>query len=318
VQGLLDDQAGVVARRQLLQRGATDVDVRRWVRRRELTRVHNGVFVNQTGPLSWSSRSWAAVLLYWPAALSHGSAVDRAGSLIHVAVAADRNVLRRPGVALHLLGCFEERVQWNTGPPRIRLEDALLMMCTTADSRADALRLLTDACRRRLTNPDRLLAELERHRQVKRRAWLREVLGDAATGVQSVLESGYLRRVERAHALPSGLRQRRDETAHGVVYRDLTYGAYGVVVELDGRMGHDLSRDRWNDMDRDLDAALAGMTTVRLGWRHVEDRPCETAQALAHLLRARGWRGGLRRCAASCRLPKSARPDTGPRIPVTT
>ena len=28
-----------------------------------------------------------------------------------------------------------------------------------------------------------------------------------------------------------------------------------LVVELDGRIGHELSSDRWDDMDRDLDAA---------------------------------------------------------------
>lgn len=64
----LDDQAieqtlrlqrGVIARRQLLERGATDNDVRRWVRRRDLARVLPGVFVDHTGPPSWSQRAWA-------------------------------------------------------------------------------------------------------------------------------------------------------------------------------------------------------------------------------------------------------------------
>jgi len=40
---LLGHQAGVISRRQVLELGATDSDIERWVRRRELTRVFDGV-----------------------------------------------------------------------------------------------------------------------------------------------------------------------------------------------------------------------------------------------------------------------------------
>ncbi len=297
---LRDFQSGVLARRQLLGAGARDHDLRRWVRRRELTRVHEGVYVDHTGPLTWVNRCWVAVLLYWPAALSHDSVVHRAGDPIHVAVADDRNVARRPGIAVHLLSRLDERVQWNLGPPRVRLEDAVLMMCAAQPSRVDALALAADVCTRRRTTPERLLTELDRQRHLRHRAWLASVLDETAEGVRSALESSYLRRVERAHGLPRGTRQLRQRTPRGVVFRDIVYERFGVAVELDGRVGHELSRDRWADMDRDLDAVVSGLTTIRLGWRHTEEHPCRTARRVASVLVRRGWPGGLHPCAASC------------------
>jgi hypothetical protein len=47
---LLDLQAGVVSRRQLIELGCADHDIRRMLRRRELARVHDGVYIHHTGP----------------------------------------------------------------------------------------------------------------------------------------------------------------------------------------------------------------------------------------------------------------------------
>ena len=54
---LLSQQSGVVSRRQLLRAGLTDNDIARLLRRRELARVHSGVYVDHTGPLSWLQRA---------------------------------------------------------------------------------------------------------------------------------------------------------------------------------------------------------------------------------------------------------------------
>lgn len=115
-----------------------------------------------------------------------------------------------------------------------------------------------------------------------------------------MLECGYLLRVERAHGLPRADRQRHERTGDGVVYRDIAYRAHDLLVELDGRLGHDLSRDRWDDMDRDLLAATGRMLTLRLGWRHVEETPCRTAARLATVLQHRGWAGRPRACGPGC------------------
>ena len=266
-QYLLDDQGCAISRRQLLAGGATDADIRRWVRRKELRRVHTGIYVDHTGPLTWANRAWAAVLYYWPAALTHDSVVNRAGGVIHVAIAAERSADALPGVRVHRLRSFDGRVQWNFGPPRVRMEDALLHKCRGVSTRVEAL----------------------------------AVLDEAAAGVQSVLESGYRCRVERAHGLPRPDRQWHQRTEDGTVYRDAAYRRYAVIVELDGRVGHELSDDKWDDQDRDLLAAAAtDMLTLRLGWRHAEVTPCRTAGRLATVLRRRGWQGTPRQCGPQC------------------
>ena len=57
-------QDGVVARRQILDAGGTDGDITRLLRRRELTQVYRGVYVNHTGRLSWTQRQWAGLLAF--------------------------------------------------------------------------------------------------------------------------------------------------------------------------------------------------------------------------------------------------------------
>jgi hypothetical protein len=177
---VLASRCGVIARRQVLGCALTPADLARLVRRRDLTRVHSGVYVDHTGPLTWDQRAWAAVLFSWPAAPP-----------------------RRPGRCPH--------------PP--------------------------DGGLRR--------ADVVEH-------GLTAVLDDVAAGTWSVLEHGYLNRVERPH----------DSTT---------------------------SRDR--DMHRDLDgAAEDAAMTLRLSWGQVFDRPCRTADRVARVLVRRGWSGHARRC----------------------
>jgi hypothetical protein len=96
-------QDGVVARWQLLELGACRHDIRRMLRRRDLTVVHPGVYVNHTGPLTWEQRAWAAVLVHWPAALARESALPRPPSQAPIQVAIDvrRTVRRVDGVVAH-------------------------------------------------------------------------------------------------------------------------------------------------------------------------------------------------------------------------
>ncbi|WP_235537148.1 hypothetical protein [Nocardioides sp. Soil805] len=114
-----------------------------------------------------------------------------------------------------------------------------------------------------------------------------------------MLEHGYLVRVVRPHGLPLGDRQVRDGRGDRVAYRDVEHDD-GLVVELDGRLVHDSARQRDLDMERDLDAALVGKDTVRLGWGQVFDRPCRTAAKIAGLHLARGWVGRVHPCGDEC------------------
>ena len=121
------------------------------------------------------------------------------------------------------------------------------------------------------------------------------MLADVAAGTCSVLEHGYLARVERPHGLPTADRQVHDSRC-GPLYRDVEYAAARLRVELDGRLFHDNARARDLDLDRDLDSAVDGRTTVRLGWGQVHGRPCATARRVAVLLQQRGWGGVATPC----------------------
>ncbi len=305
---LAADQAGVVALRQLLALGLAPHDVRRWVRRRELVRLHRGVYLVHTGEPTWRQRAWAAVLLLEPAALCHesalrlvdGGALDRGGAqAIHVAVAHGRRVETvAPAILVHRKRDLDARVLWHLAPPRQRYEDAALDVAVAAPDELAAIAVLAGGIQRGRTTAARLLTVSRARPRVAGRAWLEAVLSDIADGTCSALEHGYLVRVERPHGLPPAMRQTADLAGAGRVYRDVDYGR--LLVELDGRLHHDTALARDRDMERDLDAAVDGRDTVRLSWGQVFDRPCSTAVKVAALLQQRGWRGHAVACGPGC------------------
>lgn len=124
---------------------------------------------------------------------------------------------------------------------------------------------------------------------------------DIDAGTRSVLEHGYLTKVERPHRLPAGLRQVRHVGELGTQYRDLVLPGL-VVVELDGRIHHSGAENRDRDLDRDLDAAAAGHASVRLGWGQVFGRPCASARRLALILARHGWTGSPLPCSEACAM----------------
>jgi hypothetical protein len=116
-----------------------------------------------------------------------------------------------------------------------------------------------------------------------------------AAGTNSALERRYLRDVERAHGLPEGRRQGRAASGGKSAYRDVHYERERTLVELDGKLGHDGTEDRWDDLDRDVASAVDGDLTVRVGWRQVLDA-CRLAEPVGAILKARGWEGDVQPC----------------------
>ncbi|WP_121256244.1 type IV toxin-antitoxin system AbiEi family antitoxin domain-containing protein [Nocardioides ferulae] len=304
VADLLDLQRGVVSRRQLHERGFAKHDLDRLVRRRELTRVHPGVFVDHTGDLTTLQRQWAAILYAAPAALHLGSALDlpTPGGLVHVAIDERRTVRAQPGMRVHRVADLDRIVHWQASPPRVRVEEAALEIAHRARSELDVVAVLADVVNRRLTTADRLKVALERRLRMARRRFVERLLDDLGSGVCSVLEHAFLVRVERAHGLPASDRQVVRTGRGGREYRDAGYPAYRTVVELDGWLGHSSWAAGARDAERDLADVAAGWTVVRLRWQQVLDRPCETAGKLGRALAARGWPGAPRPCGAGCRL----------------
>ncbi|MCC9184866.1 hypothetical protein MMAG44476_25624 [Mycolicibacterium mageritense DSM 44476 = CIP 104973] len=306
---VLRQQDGVISRRQALDAGLAEHEIRRLLRRNEWARVHAGVYVEHTGPLIWMQRAWAAVLYAAPAALCLESALGAQSLPIHVAVERQRSTLVEPvGVRIHRVAHVHDRVLWNVSPPRMRYDEAALDVACRAASELDAIAVLADACRSRRTTARRLLRTLDSRGRLPRRRWLRAVLLDLADGTCSVLEHGYLVRVERPHGLPKATRQKRSTSSLGVCYRDTEYGQR-LIVELDGRVYHDSATRRDADFERDLDAAVDGRSTVRLSYGQVFNRPCQTATKIAQVLRRHGITVAGHPCGPACaftRLDRAA------------
>ncbi|KRB80570.1 hypothetical protein ASE01_03110 [Nocardioides sp. Root190] len=311
IDDLLRHQDGVIARRQVLACGGTAALVARKLRRREWVAVHPGVYVDHTGPLTWRQRAWAAVLACWPAALAGWSALRAhegpgrrrppGSDDIEVVVHQGRRPPALAGVRARESRSFDESVQLGLSPPRQRYDDAILDLADRATDEVAAIGILADACGGRRTTAARLLERVGQRARLSRRALLSAVLADVESGTCSVLEHGYLTRVERSHGLPRGLRQVEARDGGGRrMYRDVVYsgpgGHWRQIVELDGRLGHDSTQDRDRDLERDLDAALDGADTLRLGYGQVFDRPCSTAAKVGRVLQLRGWHGRTTPC----------------------
>ena len=299
---LLSEQDGVISRQQVLTCGASTAYLRTRLRRRDWLRTSAGVYITHTGPRTWRQRAWIAVLAADNAALSHQSALDAAGSTapargpIHIAVGRKRRAPKLPGVVVHRCERLSERVLWTTAPPRVRAEHAVLDVAEGAATEVDTIGHLTRTVQLGLTTSARLQAALSERARCRRRTLITAVLTDIADGTQSVLEHGYLERVERAHHLPRPKRQ-APTTVGRRGRRDLDYEQWGLILELDGMMYHDGPRQRDLDLERDLDATVgANRRTVRLGWGQVFTRPCSTAAKIAQILRRQGWEGELSPC----------------------
>jgi hypothetical protein len=315
---VLRSQDGVIARSQALERGLDDNDLERLLRRRQLARVHPGVYVDHTGLPSWTQRAWAAVLFHWPAALSGPSALRahglrsaaeiafgegsgrRAGlEPIHVAVDAARRATPPAGVVVTRRVALDSRALLHLSPPRLRIDEALLDVASECPDEASAVALLADACQEGATTAARLHSTLTARRRLPHRRLLLSLLDDVARGTMSVLERRYLQQVERSHGLPVARRQVRVVVRRGVTFRDVEYSDFGLVVELDGRLAHSGPRRAWTDLERDVAGMVRGEATLRLGWQHVLE-PCRASLLVAVLLRSRGWRGRVMPCRPGC------------------
>jgi hypothetical protein len=172
------------------------------------------------------------------------------------------------------------------------MEPAALTVASQARTEDAVVAVLADVCQRGRTTPGRLLTALEGKPRLVHRRLMGTILDDVAQGSCSALE-------RRPHGLPTATRQRRVRPGRRSCFRDVEYGELAIVVELDGRLGHEGVRDRWLDLERDLASLLVGDLTVRLGWGQVLE-PCRLALAVGSLLVARGWTGRPRTCGPDC------------------
>ena len=298
-------QAGAISRQQLLGAGLTSQMITTRLERRRWQQLYRGVYAVFTGPPPRKTWLWAAVLRAGPGAvLSHLTAAELHGLLdspaeaISVTVPATRRIATA-GMIVRTSGRIAKATQPGREPPRTSVEETVLDLVQLAETFDDACAWVTRACARWLTTEEKLRDALAARRKMRWRPELDDVLAAAGDGIHSVLESRYLRDVERPHGLPRSRHQVRVVIDGKVVYRDAYYEEFQVAVELDGRLAHP-DEERWRDHRRDTQASARGIQTVRYGWRDVYGRACQTALLQAQILQRRGWTGTPRPCSEGC------------------
>ncbi len=298
-------QHGVVSRAQALE-SLSDSAVRWRLGSGRWARVCPGVYQTHTGPLSWLTRASAALLHAGPgAALSHRAAAHLHGFLdtpppvIAVGIPEARRARRVPGtrvVRRRRMVTTTRRGLVVTTPAMTVLDLAELPGVT----RTEAVAWAADAVRARACSVDDLAVELGSRRAHPHRRTLELTLGIVSEGAQSGLEVDFVRSVLVAHALPPMRMQVPDTVDGGGIRRDFENEEYGVVVEVDGRLGHEGSGAQ-RDRVRDRRAARRGRVTLRAGWVDVEFEPCELALDIHGTLASRGYPHPLRWCGPRCR-----------------
>lgn len=289
---LLNEQEGVISRAQALEHGLTDAGVRYLTSSGTWRTLSAGIYA--TGYPSWIQLVWAGVLIAGHGAVVGGAA---AAHLIGLGDAPDVIDVWCPGkdsgvTRSQPIWRFHRGERPSIGsPPRTTAEETILTLCSQG-SLDDVGAWLSRALFRRVTTADRLRRAIALRPKLRQRSLILETLDVVAGGSESPMEVRFQRDVEKVHGLPAPDRQKSYSRGRK---SDLGYTDYGLIVELDGLIGH-RGPGEVRDARRDADHLVAGLVTLRFGWSDVAGRPCETAATISRVLRARGWPGPSHEC----------------------
>lgn len=307
-------------RAQCRAAGMTDAVIAHRVRSERWRMIRRGVYQTEPGRSGWPVEATAALLAaadvspyavcelpawtgtppvaLWgeSAARAWGQEVRRPRPGIALVVPVGRVVAAGEGTTIRRVRKWEGLVDEHQFPWRTT-RAATVIDCGSLGTEDGAFNWLSRGVRDGFVRSADLQAELARRRRVRHGMLMREALGDVAAGAMSTAELRYVRSVERPHGLPPATRQRRSE-AGGGSYHDNVYQDFAVVIEVDGRLGHEQWADRVRDGRRDRQlVGLTGQWTSRVFWPDVAVTPCATAVEVAGLLRARGWTGRVVTCS---------------------
>jgi len=303
---LARSQAGVLSTGQAGELGVGRHSVARLVAAGRWRRLDRSVYFVHPDEPTWLAWAWAGLLVASPGARLSGLSAAHLHGLhepepwpLALLVPHDRPVRSRPPWVFRRerSGVRDQRSPGS--PPRSTVEDTVLDLTGEGSAEA-AIDWLTRAVQSRRTTVPRLRRSLEQRTRVRYRHLLLDLLADVAEGAETPLELAYLHDVERAHGLPRGVRQHRSRAAPHL--RDVYYDPCALVVELDGRLGHE-GFGRFRDMHRDNVGTVSGELTLRYGWRDVTGDPCAVAWQVAAVLARRGWSGLPGRCQRCRHVP---------------
>ena len=174
---LLDFQSGVVSCRQALGHGMSRDAVSSRSQSGAWQRLHSGTYATFSGVPPREARLWAAVLRAGPGAvLSHETAaevhglIDKASTMIHVTVTADRNPAKAgmiPGVVVHR----SRRVVSQALPPwqlpRTPVAETVLDLVAASKSFDDAYAWLSHATGRGLASAETIKQALGERKRMR-------------------------------------------------------------------------------------------------------------------------------------------------------
>ncbi len=302
-------QAGTVSREQLVGIGWSDHTIANQVLSSRWQRLMPGVYATVTGEISMSAWMWAAhlygggdtALWSWSALAAHGLETMRLP--IHLGVPAYRRVDLQEGIVeIHRFRLVRPAQAFASYPSTVVLEHALLDATDSIQAANRVTALVTLACQRHKTTPDRVLRIVRQRRRVRHRRLIEAVLAEVRDGATSALEIPGVYRILRSHGLPSGRGQVRERQGNAVVLRDRVIEPFGLVIEFDGRLGHADPHGQLRDHRRDNAVIASGRRVLRFGWTDVHDQACEAAAQVAGVLHLLGWTGEPSKCSPSCRV----------------
>ena len=267
--------------------------MRRMIESGQWRRVTRGVYGLSPESPTDEQRLWAGVLLSGPGSAIGGHA---ALSLVELSPVPDvvevwtpDDSIRRGPPGFVFRRDHAARLDHVVGSlSRIRTEEALIDVGQCLDVEG-WVAILADAVRVGAVSLPSVIKRIDARTRLTQRAMLKAVTLDLS-GIESTLEWIYRARVERAHRLPTGVRQ--VSVVDG--WRcDVRYDPWSLIAELDGRVH--LKRV-FRDLDRDNQHVLRGSATLRYGSVDLRGRPCAVADQVAAALRQRGWAGEPARC----------------------
>lgn len=295
-----------------------------WVSRRVTSglwqRVHRGVYAISPGTLTWEQRAHAALLYGGPrAVLSHRSAgylhrlLPEPPDLIDVLVPYPVVLRAAPEVAIHRTRRSLGAVQPSRPGEEFRglkcreMVETVLDLIDVAATDREVLNLVIAAFQQRISQ--RVLASRTALRHdLRHRSHLLRLIEETPDGVESELERRYHDVVERAHGLPTAVRQRREQVRGRWIRSDCSYEGFGLLVELDGEFAHP-GRATSADVTRDNDTLVSrDERTLRFRWSHTySPDACVAAAQVSAGLRRGGWRGAPSPCGPGCTVTEDLR-----------
>lgn len=278
---------GVFPQEYLSRVGVTPNTAARLVRSGEWQRLHEGVFIGATTPLSPEVRVTAALAAVPSAAIGlrtaawvHGLS-DGFSVLDLVVSVGGRTRLR--GATIHQSALPDDDVVCRRGWRTTSLERTLIDL-GKVESAGNLQRLMEDAVLTRRTTLSRIEAVFAARAACGRSgiARTRQVLEalDRSAPTGSVLEDRFLRMV-RETGLPMPILQARfDWLDCGRARVDFWFPVARLIVELDGRRFHLRCAQFERDRRRDLLAAARGIRTIRLTHHQLTAERDEVVAAL--------------------------------------